>query len=113
MRRVGSCVAALLLLAGGGMHRAGENAVSPALSASNTSSQPRDRDLRLRRRRHDDHPEPRDVGARPGAGDELIELPASPAAQTSRYGEQPYAMVLEGHEALFMKSGQEPLSCTR
>ena len=27
--------------------------------------------------------------------------------------EQPYAIVLEGHDALFMKSGQEPLSCTR
>ena len=48
-----------------------------------------------------------------GADEEPIDLPASPAAQTTRYGEQPYAIVLEGHDALFMKSGQEPLSCTR
>jgi membrane-bound inhibitor of C-type lysozyme len=48
-----------------------------------------------------------------GADEQPIELPASPTAQTTRYGEQPYAIVLEGHDALFMKSGQEPLSCTR
>lgn len=48
-----------------------------------------------------------------GAGDDVIELPASPDTQRSRYGEQPYALVLEGSEALFMKSGQEPLTCTR
>jgi hypothetical protein len=48
-----------------------------------------------------------------GADEEPIDLPASPAAQTTRYGEQPYAIVLEGRDALFMKSGQEPLSCTR
>jgi hypothetical protein len=45
--------------------------------------------------------------------EEPIELPASPASQRSRYGEQPYALVLEGREALFMKSGDEPLTCTR
>lgn len=45
--------------------------------------------------------------------DEPIELPASPASQRSRYGEQPYALVLDGREALFMKSGDEPLTCTR
>jgi hypothetical protein len=48
-----------------------------------------------------------------GAGDEAIELPASPASQRSRYGEQPYALVLEGNEALFMKNGEEPLTCIR
>jgi hypothetical protein len=48
-----------------------------------------------------------------GAGDDVIELPASPASQSSRYGEQPYALVLEGNDALFMKSGEEPLTCTR
>jgi hypothetical protein len=48
-----------------------------------------------------------------GADAEPIDLPAAPAAQTTRYGEQPYAIVLEGRDALFMKSGQEPLSCTR
>lgn len=48
-----------------------------------------------------------------GAGDEPIELPASPASQRTRYGEQPYAIVLEGRDALFMKNGEEPLTCTR
>src|SRR5262245_13098611 len=48
-----------------------------------------------------------------GLGDDVLELPASPATQRSRYGEQPYALVLEGHEALFMKNGQPPLTCTR
>ncbi|WP_412535189.1 hypothetical protein [Mesorhizobium sp. BAC0120] len=47
-----------------------------------------------------------------GAG-EPIELPAAPPAQRARYGEQPYALVLDGREALFMKSGEEPLACTR
>jgi hypothetical protein len=48
-----------------------------------------------------------------GADEQPIDLPAAPAAQTARYGEQPYALVLDGRDALFMKSGQEPLSCTR
>jgi hypothetical protein len=48
-----------------------------------------------------------------GLGDDVIELPASPTTQRSRYGEQPYALVLEGREALFMKNGQPPLTCTR
>jgi hypothetical protein len=48
-----------------------------------------------------------------GLGDDVLELPASPETQRSRYGEQPYALVLEGRDALFMKSGQEPLTCTR
>ena len=39
------------------------------------------------------------------------ELGEQPPAE--KRGEQPYAIVLEGHDALFMKSGQEPLSCTR
>jgi hypothetical protein len=47
-----------------------------------------------------------------GAG-EPIELPAAPPAQRARYGEQPYALVLDGRDALFMKSGEEPLACTR
>src|SRR5689334_4332065 len=37
-----------------------------------------------------------------GLGDDVLELPASPAAQRSRYGEQPYALVLDGRDALFM-----------
>ena len=48
-----------------------------------------------------------------GASDQPIELPASPATQRTRYGEQPYALVVEGRDALFMKSGDEPLTCTR
>ena len=47
-----------------------------------------------------------------GAGDGPIDLPAAPATQRTRYGEQPYALVLEGREALFMKSGDVPLTCT-
>jgi hypothetical protein len=45
--------------------------------------------------------------------DEPLELPASPPAQRTRYGEQPYALVLDGREALFMKNGEEPLTCIR
>ena len=48
-----------------------------------------------------------------GAGDGPIDLPAAPATQRTRYGEQPYALVLEGREALFMKNGDVPLTCTR
>lgn len=48
-----------------------------------------------------------------GASDQPLELPASPASQRTRYGEQPYALVIEGRDALFMKSGEEPLTCTR
>lgn len=48
-----------------------------------------------------------------GAGDGIVDLPAAPPGQRSRYGLQPYALVLEGSEALFMKDGNEPLTCTR
>ena len=48
-----------------------------------------------------------------GVGDDVVELPAAPATQRSRYGEQPYALVLDGRDALYMKSGDEPLNCTR
>ncbi len=44
---------------------------------------------------------------------ESVDLPASPAAQQSRYGETPYALVLDGKEALYMKSGKEPVTCNR
>src|SRR4051812_3179849 len=40
-----------------------------------------------------------------GVGDDVVELPAAPATQRSRYGEQPYALVLDGRDALYMKSG--------
>ncbi|MEP9374641.1 hypothetical protein [Mesorhizobium sp. KR1-2] len=42
-----------------------------------------------------------------------VELPASPATQQSRYGQTPYALVLDGNEALYMKSGKQPLNCRR
>lgn len=41
------------------------------------------------------------------------DLPAAPPAQLSRYGEGLYALVLEGREALWMKSGKEPMTCKR
>jgi hypothetical protein len=41
------------------------------------------------------------------------ELPASPANQTSRYGEAHDAILIDGQEALIMKAGQRPLTCTR
>ncbi|QPC86046.1 hypothetical protein GA830_04305 [Mesorhizobium sp. NBSH29] len=42
-----------------------------------------------------------------------VELPASPPGQTARFGEAPYALVLEEREALLMKNGSAPLTCTR
>jgi hypothetical protein len=41
------------------------------------------------------------------------DLPASPANQTSRFGEAHDAIVIEGREALMMKGGATPLTCTR
>lgn len=43
----------------------------------------------------------------------MEELPASPADQNSRYGAAHDAIVLDGREALVMKGGQTPLTCTR
>jgi len=42
-----------------------------------------------------------------------VELPAAPATQQSRYGQTPYALVLDGNDALYMKSGKEPVDCRR
>lgn len=42
-----------------------------------------------------------------------VELPASPPTQHSRYGAPPYALVIEGTEALWMVSGKEPITCNR
>src|SRR5215213_6013890 len=42
-----------------------------------------------------------------------VDLPASPPTQHSRFGEPPYALVLEGNEALLMKNGKEPITCKR
>jgi hypothetical protein len=41
------------------------------------------------------------------------ELPASPSNQRSRYGQAHDAVVLDGREALVVKGGQTPLTCTR
>ncbi|MER8577202.1 hypothetical protein NKJ36_15575 [Mesorhizobium sp. M0142] len=41
------------------------------------------------------------------------ELPASPANQTSRYGEAHDAIVIDGRDALVMKGGASPLACKR
>lgn len=48
-----------------------------------------------------------------GSDGEIIELPASPADQESRYGEALHALVLDGRAALYMKNGSEPLDCQR
>ncbi|TWG92575.1 hypothetical protein L598_004900000060 [Mesorhizobium sp. J18] len=42
-----------------------------------------------------------------------VELPASPPTQRSRYGTPPYALVIEGTEALWMVSGEVPVTCNR
>ncbi|MCA0011657.1 hypothetical protein LB561_05640 [Mesorhizobium sp. B292B1B] len=41
------------------------------------------------------------------------DLPAAPANQNSRYGETHDAIVIDGREALVMKAGSAPLTCTR
>ncbi len=40
-------------------------------------------------------------------------LPASPAGQSSRYGQKPYALVIEGGEVLYVKPRQPPFTCRR
>lgn len=47
------------------------------------------------------------------ADGESYELAASPPAQTSRYGEDGLALVLDGREALWMKARHEPMTCRR
>lgn len=44
---------------------------------------------------------------------DALELPASPPSQRNRYGEPGNAVVLDGKDALIMRSGQTPLTCTR
>ncbi len=46
-----------------------------------------------------------------GAIDE--ELPASPANQSSRFGAEHDAIVIDGREALVMKGGHTPITCRR
>jgi len=43
----------------------------------------------------------------------MVDMPASPPTQHSRFGEAPYALVVEGQEALLMKNGKEPITCRR
>lgn len=44
---------------------------------------------------------------------ETMVLPASPAGQSSRYGQKRYALVLDGSEALYVKPRQAPYTCRR
>lgn len=46
-----------------------------------------------------------------GALDE--ELPASPANQSSRFGAEHDAVVIDGRDALIMKGGHTPITCRR
>jgi hypothetical protein len=48
-----------------------------------------------------------------GADGASEDLPASPANQNSRYGQAHDAIVIDGREALVMKGGKTPLTCTR
>ncbi|TIP64534.1 MAG: hypothetical protein E5X63_47055, partial [Mesorhizobium sp.] len=41
------------------------------------------------------------------------DLPASPANQNSRFGAAHDAIVIDGRDALVMKGGATPLTCTR
>lgn len=41
------------------------------------------------------------------------QLAAAPPNQSSRYGSDGYALVLEGNDALWMKAGSTPLTCRR
>ncbi len=42
-----------------------------------------------------------------------VTLPASPPDSTSRYGDPPYALILDGREALWFVTGKHPLTCRR
>lgn len=44
---------------------------------------------------------------------EVMVLPAAPAGQFNRYGKKPYALVLEGGEALYVKPRKSPFTCKR
>lgn len=48
-----------------------------------------------------------------GETHEPVELPAAPPGQSARFGKDGYALVVEGREALYMKAGRTPLTCTR
>jgi hypothetical protein len=44
---------------------------------------------------------------------ETMVLPASPPGQSTRYGQKPYALVIEGGEVLYVKPRQAPFACRR
>ena len=44
---------------------------------------------------------------------DVIDLPASPPGQSSRYGKDAYALLVGNHDALWMKAGKAPVSCKR
>ncbi|MFD1982189.1 hypothetical protein ACFSOZ_05730 [Mesorhizobium newzealandense] len=48
-----------------------------------------------------------------GADGVSEDLPASPANQHSRFGQEHDAIVIDGREALVMKAGSTPVTCTR
>lgn len=48
-----------------------------------------------------------------GSGDAQILLQASPPGQTARYDAQGHALVLHEREALWMKAGEPPMTCSR
>jgi len=43
----------------------------------------------------------------------IVELPASPPGQLTRFGEGVSAIVIEGREALYMRARREPWTCVR
>lgn len=43
----------------------------------------------------------------------VLDLPASPAGQMTRFGEGTSAIVIEGREALYMRARREPWTCVR
>lgn len=54
------------------------------------------------------------VGVRVTEADgSVVELPASPPGQQTRFGEGVSAIVIEGREALYMRGRREPWTCTR
>jgi hypothetical protein len=48
-----------------------------------------------------------------GSDGVVEDMPASPANQNSRYGQAHDAIVIDGREALVMKAGSTPVTCTR
>jgi len=47
------------------------------------------------------------------SGDAAVRLEAAPPGQTSRYGTDGHALVINNGEALWMKAGAAPMTCRR